>query len=269
MIKHFFLAAALTAAAAPAVMAQAAPIQGPIPVTVDTTAATPVEQLQLANRLIANIAKTTNDYDRMQAIGNVVANLEVIPMKWPNAKRSIVEAYLMEAQVFRSHRMYANTEKVMRKAEKHVGETTKASAVYRELGWAQTMRGNILDAEKSFRLAEKPAYFNALNDVEKLKTLNEVAFFYTKHDPRPLEAARRLRQAADNPALDALTSAGYLVRSVEQWIEADRGEAARELAKLEQRFKAALGEPITNPAQLDARSMIEGQIKKFKTKLKK
>jgi hypothetical protein len=166
-------------------------------------AASPAEQLRRCDELLARAQQASDPTRRVEGALAVMANLDVIRKRWPDATEAITQATLSQADVALEFDMPRNALAVLTAAPKKttddLGIELRFARAYDALQDGSSLEQHLLAAEK---LTQRKQGHRSDADA----ALQMLASFYLNRG-QPREAVKRYRAAADLPGQPAVRAA--------------------------------------------------------------
>ena len=214
-LTHFLAAGLLVASVA-------ASAQEHFPVRVTVTDS-PARQIALARTELAKVYAATNDNDRKFAIATAAATLEVVPRMWPKARNYVINAAILEGELFTSTNAPRNAIKVLQAAAPVAKGGPGEAGIDLRMARAYLRLHDDTNAEPLLLAAEHvaPAEGNATVFAVAL----ELGQLYSRTH-RPTDAAAKFRILARD-SKSATNAAYFTMRSARESLLARDKVAAR------------------------------------------
>jgi Tfp pilus assembly protein PilF len=220
----------------------------PVEVQVADSAAA---QLRYCTRLEAKIGAATDDAARYAAVAQVLANLRVIPERWPNDTAAVIAAYQLQADVSLEANMPRNAVEFLESASPLAKNSDSEPAIEKSLAEAFDMQGDAQSAEAHFQRAVSTAHARRITPDQETDILQGYAFLLARTG-RPEEAAKQFRAAANLPRQSPTREAVLLLTSAQH---ANRARTATGKASARQDLDALTKQLID--AKANAKSGVE------------
>lgn len=209
-----------------------------IQVTVKDSAA---EQVALARSLINGLRTATTQADRRAAIATAAETLEVVPRVWPKERVHVINAAILEADLFMMSNTPQDALRVLERAEPIAKNARGAAAIHLRMGRAYARLHDYARAEAVLVAAEREAPAEGQETVFAAQL--DLADVLSRNN-RPIEAAARYRLLANDPTLDLTNQAQFLMRSAREHLRAGNKPNGRSdldgvLAKAKSRGRTA------------------------------
>jgi len=183
----------------------------PVEVQVADTAAA---QLRYCMQLEMKIGAATDDNSRYAAVAQVLANLRVIPERWPNDTAVVIAAYQLQADVSLEANMPRNAVEFLNSAVPLAKNGDGEPAIEASLAQAFDMMGDQRSAEEHLQRAVSTARARHLNTDKETDILQTYAFLLARTG-RPEDAAKQFRAAANLPKQSPTREAVLLLASAQ------------------------------------------------------
>lgn len=172
-----------------------------------------VQQLAYARRIAAAIPLQPDEPSRRDVALHAVTALRAIAEKWPNERKTIVEAALLESDVFAGQLMLQNALQALEGARKAAPSPELAARLLAHKGSLYRRLAKYAEASATLETAAAHQGFGSLDPVEQLGIFSDLADAES-HLSRHSEASAHLRRAAAL-SIHPVPKLALLLRSVE------------------------------------------------------
>jgi len=193
----------------------------PVRVTVTDS---PAKQLALARTELAKVYSATNDNDRKIAIATSAETLEVVPRMWPKARNYVINAAILEAELFISTNSSKNAIQVLQRVAPVAKGGPGEAGIDLRMARAYLRLHDDANAEPLLDAAAKTA--PAEGEPTVFAVALELGQLYSRTH-RPADAAREFRILAKDAKTSATNAAYFTMRSARESLLAGDRVAAR------------------------------------------
>lgn len=202
-------------------------------------AATVDEQLGQTQKKIHALRTIQEPEKRMVAMLEAMANLAVIPVRWPNATGHVLQSYLLQADLALQHSMPRNAVDALNAALPTSRKTRFYVDVEQKLALAHERLGDIAAAETHLVAAERSSKFREHPSAPTV--LQQLGMLYSRAN-RPREAMNRFRAAADVPGQPSAAAASCLLSALKEAVRLKDDENKTEAKTTVKVLERALSE---------------------------
>lgn len=225
------------------------------------------EQLDLGRQLVREARMVVNPQERMVAVGVAAAHLEDVRLRWPDEKRAVVIAKLIQADLYSSTGLKINAIEALESVLETSKEFPEHVQLLRALGRDNVSLRQGSKAKAVYDRLEGLDAFAKLPVAERSGALAEIAESYRQLSMFE-ESAIRYERAALLPGVREIPAMVWLTAATEDWLSAENSHRAKaSLAKLEARFDKFNRQPLVDDDSFHDRNSIAESIASIHSKL--
>ena len=225
------------------------------------------EQLDLGRELAREARMVVDRQERMVAVGVAAAHLEDVRLRWPDEKRAVLMAKLIQADLYSSTGLKVNAVEALESVLDTSKEFPEHVQLLRALGRDYVALGRGSEAKAVYDRLEGLEAFANLTVAERSGALADIAESYRRFHMFE-ESAIRYERAASLPGVREIPSMVWLIAATEDWLSAEHFQRAKaSLAQLEARFDKFNRQLPADDGSWHARNSIAQSISSIRSKL--